>query len=87
MKGKQSAYQNNERNRSNETPYKIVINLKPATIMKRKEDVLSSFNGPSTSQGKLKFKNLMNKTIFVFAFENSFVMDKNSFINFELALP
>lgn len=30
------AYQNNEGNWSNETPYKIVINMKPATIMKRR---------------------------------------------------
>ena len=31
----ESAYQNNEGNGSDETPYKIVINMKPATSMKR----------------------------------------------------
>lgn len=48
----ESPYQNNEGNWSNETPYKIVINMKPATIMKRKEYVLSSFNGSSKLQKK-----------------------------------
>lgn len=64
----ESAYQNNEGNRSNETPYKIVINMKPATITKRKEYILSSFNGSSTSQRKQNSKSLTNKIIFTFAF-------------------
>lgn len=33
----QSTYQNNKSNRSNETPYKIVIYMEPATIMEKRE--------------------------------------------------
>lgn len=33
----ESTYQNNEGNRSNETPYEIVINVKPATIGKGRQ--------------------------------------------------
>lgn len=76
----ESPYQNNEGNWSNETPYKIVINMKPATIMKRKEYVLSSFNGSSKLQKKQNFKNL-SETIFTFAFENSLITGKNNFNN------
>lgn len=36
-KEKKSSYQNNEGNRSNETPDKIVIYMEPATIMEERE--------------------------------------------------
>lgn len=66
--------------------------MKPATIMKRKEYVLSSFNRSRTS--KYTFKNLttkatfsfLTKTTFIFAFENSFILSKNNFNISELTL-
>lgn len=58
--------------------------MKPATIMKRKEYVLSSFNRSQTS--KYAFKNLTTKTTFIFAFENSFILSKNNFNTSELTL-
>jgi hypothetical protein len=33
----ESTYQNNESNRPDETPYEIVINVKPATVGKERE--------------------------------------------------
>lgn len=46
VKGK-SAYQNNEGHRPNETPYEIVINVKPATIGERRINAVSTFPGSS----------------------------------------
>lgn len=39
-----STHQNDESNRPNETPYEIVINVKPATVGRR-EGALRSFPG------------------------------------------
>lgn len=48
----ESAYQNYKSHGSNETPYKIVVDMKPATVTKRKEHALSSLTESSISQQK-----------------------------------